>query len=494
MHLIDIWQTPWRTTHRPARLFMLAILVLCCAGAVPVGIFSHEPDWWLGVMVTCSFGIGFVWAFLMPSLLLVAIDARQLRVPGVSSTVVASILAYAMVSIVVPTVVLAALGAPTVPVALIAAMVVSVGLAIALLPRYVSMVIGFLPALCLGLQHVIPFPQPGAPRFVVWGVCALVVLVAVDIVRWRQLLLAEQKPDVGLGSAMVLTLRGNGGMGNWRGLSNQDANPGNRRTQCRMQISADLRGVGPGDPLRTLSTALGGWYVPQTGFSYARQTARILLPMLAFVLLMTFMEMGEVHGGGLHQILLMTGALIIGWFGIFGGVMLAILTASALRQRWSRVNAELPLLALLPRLGDAADVRQHLLRAALGKPLRAQLLLLVLVVVTALLMRLGSTAVAFVTLAQVGCAGMIVATTLSTFGRRELPGWGTALLFCVAFLLVGVSTFLPMFAIARHPWHMSSVMQLALALAWVVFGLMLFWLGRRGWRELQQLPHPFLAN
>jgi hypothetical protein len=35
---------------------------------------------------------------------------------------------------------------------------------------------------------------------------------------------------------------------------------------------------------------------------------------------------------------------------------------------------------------------------------------------------------------------------------------------------------------------------LALAIGWSVFFVVLLWLGLRGWRALQQRPHPFLVN
>ena len=158
------------------------------------------------------------------------------------------------------------------------------------------------------------------------------------------------------------------------------------------------------------------------------------------------------------------------------------------------MNAELPLLALLPGLGDRASLRRKLLRAALAQPLLAQLALLVLVVGAALALRLDNVAVAFVLLSQMGCAAVLVAFVLSTLGGCSLPSWATAGMLIAAFMVVTLSVFIPVVANGKHPWHWAAAVEAALLMGWTVLGAALLWLGRRGWRGLQQRPHPFLPN
>lgn len=53
-------------------------------------------------------------------------------------------------------------------------------------------------------------------------------------------------------------------------------------------------------------------------------------------------------------------ALALLWFGAFGSTMLVAMTLTTLQQRWRRINAEVPLLALLPGLGNPRQAKLNL--------------------------------------------------------------------------------------------------------------------------------------
>ena len=496
MRMIDVLATRWRSTHRSLRWLTLGIFGACCVGAVAVGIFMHAGHWWMVSTVLYCAGIGYLWAFLMSVLLLVSIDARQLRLPGVCRAVEWSLCFYGLLGVIVPTAILAPMGAPASLVALLVALAMAAGLAFVLLPRYVAMVIGFVPTLAIGLQHAIFVPSARDPRFIGWGLCVLVVLLLVDVWRWRRLLRTGWNGESGFSSAMVMQFRrqGAGALGHWGGLGRQGGSSQIRQRPDWQQARVDLRGVGPQTPVLALRTALGGWYMPQSWSSYVRQAAPVLLPLLLFLPVMAIMQAGEAHGDVWRKVWMSIGVGVVGWLGIFGGLLLVVMTPLVLRQRWKRVNAELPLLALLPGLGDAVGLRRHLLRAALVKPLLAQTLLLALVLGAALAMHFNGEVLAFVTLSQLGCAGVVVASVLATLGGRDPSMSGTGALLITAFLLVSLSTFLPLATGFRTPWHPGVAAFLTLAGGWAAFAVALCWLGQRGWRGLQQRPHPFLAN
>ncbi len=488
--------SPWRATHRSLRWVTLVVFALCSLGAVGVGIFVHAPHWWLWSTIVYCVGAGYLWAFLMPVLLLVSIDARHLCLPGVSGAVVGSLFLYGVLSVTVPTALLAAAGAPAASVALLVALAVATGLAFMLLPRYLSMAIGFLPALAIGLKHLLAIPSVGDPRFIPWGMGALAVLLLLDGWCWRRLLLADWNGELGLSSAMVMQIRrqGAGVMGQWGHLRQPSSSQHVRQRPDWQQARADLRRVGPQTPVLALCTALGSWYMPQRWSSYLRQAAPVLLPLILFVPVMALMQAGEAHGDPWRRIWMSVGVGVVGWIGIFGAVGLAVVVPTRLRQRWTRVNAELPLLALLPGLGSASALRGYLLRAVLGKPLMAQALLLVVVLGAAITMHLSDEMLVCVAFAQLGCAGVVMALVLATLGGRDLPLWGTASLLIVAFLLISASTFLPLLTIGKNPWHFSSAEIPMLGAGWLALVVALCWLGRRGWQGLQQRPHPFLVS
>lgn len=495
MNLRQILVAPWRSTQRSLRWLSVIVFAACSVTAVAMGYFLDKPGWWQASAITYGVGVGYCWAFFMPATLLLAIDARQLRMPGVQRTVTWGLLAYGVACVALPTVVLAWLGGNALVVAELVALCLATGLAFALLPRYIAMVISFIPALSIGLKHVIHIPGPSDPRFMVWAAWALAVLLLLDALCWRRLLHAEEPLEQGFNSAMVMQLRRSGTVGVWGCMGHPDSSQMIRRRPDWMQPRADLRHAGPASPVNALKVALGGWYVPQTLGGHLRQLVPVLLPLLLMVPVMTIMQFGEASGHStLHDVMQGTGVAVIGWLGVFGGVMLMAMTVMVLRQRWARTNAELPLLALLPRLGDGASVRKALLHASLLKPLLALVLLSGLVVVAAISMHLGWLAVMFVLLAQLGCAATMASVAMNIFGGRPLAMWQLGVLMAGVCVLVMLSTFVPLTAQGKHPWEMSGVAEACIAAGWLAVAAVLCRLGRRGWRNLRQRAHPFLAN
>ncbi len=487
---------PWRTVHRSLRWLGGGFSLLLCIAALGVAIHIGGRNGWRYGMMLYAFGVGYFWLCVMACLLLVAIDARRLCLPGVQRAAVASVLLYGAGSVLLALAMLLPLGGAAATIALVAALASCTGLAAALLPRYCTLSLGFLPALAIGAQHLVRIPLPGQPGFVVLGSAILTVLVSVCAIRWRQLLRAEAAAVTGMGSSMVMQYRRNGAAsGAWWDDTMRDGDAASLRQRGPSASTILLDGVGPQAPVLALRVALGEGYAPQSLRGRWRRFARLGLPLLLFIPMMAAMQAGEAHGDVLHKVLEGVGANVMGWLGIMGGIALMVMGSLLPWTRWRRANAELPLLALLPGLGDAAAQRRHLLRAALGRPLALQALLLTLVLGAALAMHAGPLMLLFVTLTQLGCAATVVALTLGVFGGTPLPGWGLAVLMTAMLLLVSASTFVPMFAtLGRHAQPLGAGTIAGLAIAWAGAATLLLWLGRRGWLGLRQRPHPFLAN
>lgn len=494
MQLREVLMVPWRSAHRGLRWLSLIITMACVLGAIVAGWFMHNRHWWLLSTGIYCLGALYAWAFWLSTSLLLAIDARRLRLPGVQRAAQGSVLLYGFLTVAVPTLVLGALGANASVVALLTALAVTGSLAFVLLPRWLSMWFGFLPALNIGLRHLVQYPPMSDPRWLAWGTLALAVLLVVDVLRWRHLLRNETDNELGYGSAMVMQFRRQGALGNWSGLQQFDSGLMVRQRPNWMQPRADLRRTGPQYAVRALRVALGGWYTPQTVAGHLRAATLALLPILVMIPVMMLISTENHHREGL---LIGFGAGL-GWCITFVGLMLTAMTTVLIRQRWQRSNAELPLLALLPGLGDARHVRGNLLRAALVIPVVTQLMLLIAILAAALFaapfIHLGGLALLLVTLPQLGALGATVAQVLCTLGGRKLPTWGEWLVFAPLVVLFFASSFIPLTTLGQHPWAGDSLMEPLMLAAWVVMALMLAWVGRRGWRGMLARPHPFLPN
>lgn len=486
---------PWHSSRRSLRWLTLAIALACGLGAIAFGVLSPKADWWMGSTLIYAIGVGYMWAFWMPTLLLLAIDARRLCLPGMQRAAAYSVWLYAVPTLAAPMLALGLCGTDLRYVAELVALAMAGGLAFVLLPRWCAMTLVFLPALSSGLRHLVHLPPWSDPRWLAWGGLALLVLLLVDALRWRQLLRSDSDNELGLGSAMLMQMRRQSMAGGWNGLQQLDSGQMIRQRPDWMQPRADLRGAGPQSPVRALRVALGGWYVPKTLAGHLRAAAPVLLPMLAYIPVMAIMQAGEPrHDHAVRSILLGVGVGMVGWLGVFGGLMLAAMAALVVHQRWKRANAELPLLALLPGLGGGTARRHALLRAAFATPMRLQALLLAGVLATAWAMHLPGPAVLLVTLAQLGAVGAMVAQMLCTLGGCRLRGGVLASIYVVLTVLFCLSTFIPLLNADRHPWDGLAPFEHALLAGWAALAAILLWLARRGWRGLLARPHPFLTN
>ena len=185
---------------------------------------------------------------------------------------------------------------------------------------------------------------------------------------------------------------------------------------------------------------------------------------------------------------------------LFAGMVCAIFcfalvlgVVELLTLRWSRVNAELSLLGLLPGLGKTGEIKRMLLRTAIQRPASRLGLLCVVGLIVAAHLHVGRPVELAMPLIALACLGYLVATALNIFGGRPLPGFGKALLMIGMVVLLSLTLLLP---VLWHDWSGLFVVRAgdALGATWIALALFLLWLGRRGWRGLQARPHPFLAN
>jgi len=494
MNTTTLMLTPWRARDRGWRWLAVVITGLAIGGAIAARLFMHKADGWLASASLLGVGMAMLWAFVFPSTLLLAVDARQLRLPGVARYAVVSLLVYALLSVLLSAGLLGLLGAPLGTVILLLVLCCLGGLLLQLLPRFVAPLLGFTPMALQTLPGRFSLPGPTTSGFTSWAAPAVLLLLLAVILLGYRLLRDGQPYDRSWSKPLLLQFRHLTGRNGWTGLAGggMDTTRQLRDIPDWLRAGADLRDTGPRRVARSLRVAMGPLFMPLTANGRLKQWSFVLIPSLLFVLLMTLQKDHDPHA---HAMSLWGRgsqfALI--WFGAFGSAMLVALTLMTIQQRWKKINAELPLLALLPGLGNAAQAKRSLLRATLGPPMFVQLMLvLALMLVDITGAHLGVPGMSLLLLAQFGSAGFLLAGTLATIGGRPLSNWALGLLALFGYALICISIFLPVTSI--HDVRLGMTGSAMLAAAWASLIVALLWLGRRGWQGLQQRPHPFLPN
>ncbi|KGI79157.1 hypothetical protein [Oleiagrimonas soli] len=480
--------TPWRGTPPQMRWIGSGVLVLCALGAALAGALAHKSDWPMTSAMILGFGLAYGWAFLMASTMLLAVDAHQLRLPGIARRITLSILVYLLLSVVPATLVLGAFGGHYLSIALVLLLFCLVGLAFTTLPRFIAMWMVFLPALSGAMKHTISIPGPSSPLFFDWAGPAVLLLSVVIVLRWRQLVRAEKRLEQGLSSAMVMQFRRKSGWNEWS-MACQDGSSALRNRPDWMLARVDLRRVGPKHLARTLRVALGGWYVPRSFVGHLRNLAPALLPMVVILPVLLI-----VQTSGKPSAALLRGFSVgmIGWIGIFGSAMVAIMSATTLRRRWSQVNGELPLLALLPGLGDVEQVKRTLLRAALRPPAVALAIIMVLMLLAAWALHMNALGMVAIALSQIGCGLLLFALALDVLGGRPMASWKLAVLITLTVTLTSLSCFMPITSLGRDAWAYADRVVAMLIAAWIGMAGLLLVLGWRGARRFRHRRHAFL--
>jgi hypothetical protein len=348
MNLSTLLQVPWRSTHPSLRWLSVAVFVLCSGGAIAIGLFAQDATRWQGAVMLYGMGLVYLWAFFFSGALLLSIDTRQLRIPGMQRQIVLALLLYGLLCIALPCGVMAMADLPARSAMATLALCSACGLAFTLMPRVVAIFIGLTPSFITALWHRFDLPGIADPLFAAWAAVVTVVILGIVVLRWRQLVLAPSRTQ-GWASPMVIQFRS----GNWGQWDNIGDSRMLRQRPDWLRPLIDLDGTGPSNPLKTLRVALGGWYLPQTGWSYAKQLVLVVCILAVPMIGVLFLE--RLSGGGLHLASLMKGAIIgaLGSVSVMASPLVCLLSQLWLGRRWLRSSAELPLLALLPAWATA---------------------------------------------------------------------------------------------------------------------------------------------
>ncbi|HWU77432.1 MAG TPA: hypothetical protein VN043_13095 [Rhodanobacter sp.] len=490
MNLHRAWLAPWVATPRSSRWLFVVVLAVVALGDVVgriLGLPRHGLAFSAAMLALANVAC---WLLLMPNGLLLALAARRLRLPGISRDVAWSLPLYAALWIGVPMLCQFPQG-HVLGFAVVQVLVAAGAMLFMVMPNYLGLTLYFIFLIShRALSHVISIPGPFDPRFLPWGGTLAVVLVLALAWRWWQLLDGACS-ERGWRAPTLINLRRNMGASQSDPLT--DAN-GMRARPNWLLARPDLRGVGPQSPDKSLRMALGGVYLPQTAIGLLCQWIPAVLVLLMMGMIFFFITLDDDGlANALHYAFSREGFRMVSWmFGIFS-LLIVMMPVELLTLRWRRMNAELPLLALLPGFGAAEHGRQVLLRTAIRQPAMRLGVLLLVGWLGAITLHAGWPVVLAMLMVVSGCLGYLVATTMNIFGGLPPTAFSKGLLMIGMVVLLTLSVLVPQLHDVLAAWAVAGADD-ALMAAWLVLVSWLLWFGHRGWRGLRQRPHPFMPN
>lgn len=490
------WQwlvLPWRAQDQGGQWFMLCILALTLGSAVLLKPF-FGPAWPLFSGLLTGMAVLVVWLYLMPCCLRLTLSARELRLPGIAVQMYASFGLYAVLSCLLPAMLFALAGGPGLTVGIACFLTAAGAFLLALLPGYVGFAVCMAPAALSNLPITRPawLPQPGDANFLPVLALTCALLACLGIARWTRIsingipLSRWRRPSI---CQLSITYFGNG-----------RSAPALRTDETRLirqrpnwlQPEVDIRGTGPGHPRHSLRVAFGAGWLPLTRRSYWRQTMYGALVLAASLVFVAFVAHDDSDAR--HTLWHMLFALA-GWAMLAIGCLASLSPLLGLHRRWSRPNAELPLLALLPHLDAPSRIKASMLHVGLRLPVTRWLVWAALAWIVACWHHGSITLGITLTMAGLTLFGMllIAALLLGIVSHQHITRLSMVVLTVYLFVL---SFFSGGYALAVLFGRMafSTPGVLMLAFWWALLLVPLGGFIVNGWRGWQSLPHPFLAR
>jgi hypothetical protein len=440
------------------------------------------PSWLPWMLV--SYVEFFTGAFVFGRSLLLSIDAKQLRLPRLQRHLVLGISLEALLWIAIPSLILSIYDGQVMKIMAVEMLGLVAGLAFALIPRAIAIATLLVPS-ALSLMHIrSPYPE-NMTFSECFGFTA--ALVAVCAICWVQQLRASNPDSASFTTPIAVRMRSihRRAWSNWNGGLASVETPSHILGRSR-HVTANVCGSGPNDPIRSLRVGLGGWLMPRNMAGTLERCSQIVLPVVLLVLLLDLRFPDQLRD-------LQHAATFYGlaWLAGFGNTLAGLMTVSLMLQRWSRTNAELPLLALLPGLGQGRSLVKRLLRACLLPTVYAQCVLAAALFCVAYVYHADAADLAMAILAQIDGLLFAPAFALAVIGGRPTPAWVAGLFAGSSFSMVGISTGIGAAAAANAVnWTISA----SIFGGWLILLSFLCWLGWRGWYGLARRPHPFLPS
>lgn len=136
MNAAAMLMMPWRTTLPGTRRLILGTMALALMGALAFEVFWRGSSPSIVAAVITGYAEFFVGMLLLAPFLLLAIDAKQLRLPRVQPSIIGGLVLYGVLLVIVPSAILGVVGGDITILVAIHTLGLMLGLSIGLLPRY----------------------------------------------------------------------------------------------------------------------------------------------------------------------------------------------------------------------------------------------------------------------------------------------------------------------------------------------------------------------
>jgi hypothetical protein len=482
MNVATALMTSYRARPASSRWAMMSGmgLIFILTAAMRWSEHMAAPTWLPWMLV--SYVEFFTGAFVFGPSLLLSTDAKQLRLPGLQRHLVLGISLEALLWIAIPSLILSIYHGQLMRIMAVDMLSLIAGLAFALIPRAIAIAALLAPS-ALSLMHIgLRYPENMTLSECLGITAALIALCAIC---WIQQLRANNPDSANFTTPIAMHMRSihRGGWNDW-GDGSASIERLSRAHGRSQYATASVCGSGPGDPIRSLRVGLGGWLMPRNMARTLVRCSYIVLPIVVLILLLDLRFPNQLRDLG-HA----STFYGLAWLAGFGSAFTGLMTVSLVQQRWSGTSAELPLLALLPGLGQGPSLVKRLLRACLLPTLYTQCILTAALFCIAYVYHAGAADLAMALLAQIDGLLFAPAFVLAVIGGRPMPAWVVGLFAGSSFSMIGISTGIGAAAAANTVnWTMSA----SIFGGWLILLAFLCWLGWRGWRGLARRPHPFL--
>lgn len=472
----------WRTTCASMIDGIRILLLLLLLAAVFVTAIAYRSSDAAGAakvwLVMSSMTALFWWAFVSSRSLKIVRDADKLMFPAPVHAIAIALLLQATFTLLVPSLIYALLGNDFFHALAILIAVAAGGLLFMLLPRYLGIALTLSPGLFDKFIEYRLLPPSDSDAFFV--VISLLALGMIVIAFWRFHALRKFEGDAGAWyTPMALMPDGANGWGAVNWSQSQDGSLISNGIRFDPAISrADTLA-----PSLALRTYLGAPFMPLTKRSQLKQFVLLSLIYLVLPFFMAFM----VSKGSSDDIARRL-AMAISWISLLGlGITFGAVLVR-LKSLYSKDNAELAELALLPGWKNTRNAR-HLLVTVLAQHVGRALLLPAGIALLALLLMASQNSIVYFNIAALFLTATLIA---SGYGLKILSGeknraWLLGLVSLVLFLVSLIQLLLSVSSREySHAWFDI--------LAWIVFlsfALVYFCLSLR---PFQKREHPFLRN
>ncbi len=446
--------------------------------AVPLGAIAAvlaargKPD---AALLPAAFAVAALWAMWFSRLLLLHIEARQSRMPGLAHAIGTTLAGAGLATVALPAAALAWAGAtPALASSALAAAALG-GLLFALLPTVLYLLLCFVPLL-LSLLRMLGERLPGValphwqphPDQLPWLALVLAVLAAW---RWQACLRDAASGTAGTwGQPMIAAQRH---AWSWNAMLTGSSEHWRANLPDWLWPAGQAAHSGPARPVRAMRSLLGTPFAPLAG--------RQRLIQFGFgALVLVFLIAAPAHADHRADIAGLAGGVL------GGGAVLVLMYGQRLEALRQRRSGELDELALLPGWSEPARARGLLLRAVAWSPTLAALAAVAVLLVVTTKAGLDGARLGLLGLAVGGIVLTAALACLRPLAGQRLDGLRMLLVAGPGLLLAMVSV---VFAL-----NMRAGVPLVLVGSWLVayaaLGSALF----ATWRRFVARAHSFLQQ